>query len=95
MRLYLFPPQSARPTPNSKPQSITGRDSYIIAEALYRYIATERAKPDREQSWSNLQDAIAIFNAAVGANNACFFADQYPGVTVSLIDEKAPRNHSE
>ena len=44
MRLYLFPSQSARPTPNSKPQSITGRDSYIIAEALYRYIATEQAK---------------------------------------------------
>jgi hypothetical protein len=95
MRLYLFPSQSARPTPNSKPQSITGRDSYIIAEALYRYIATEQAKPDCEQSWSNLLDAIAIFNATVGAMNACFFADQYSGVTVSLIDEKAPRNHSE
>lgn len=75
MPLYSFFSQSARPTPNSKPRSITGRDSYIIAEALYRYIATEQAKSDREQSWSNLQDAIAVFNAAVGAKNACFFAE--------------------
>jgi hypothetical protein len=49
MPLYSFFFQSARPTPNSKPYSITGRDSYIIAEALYRYIATEQAKSDREQ----------------------------------------------
>jgi hypothetical protein len=95
MPLYSFFSQSASPTANSKPHSITGRDGYIIAEALYRYIATEQAKSDREQSWSNLQDAMAIFNAAFGAKNACFFADQYPDVTVSLIDEKAPRNHSE
>jgi hypothetical protein len=92
MPLYNFFFLSARPAPNSKPHSITGRDSYIIAEALYRCIATEQAKSDREQSWSNLQGAIAIFNAVVDAKNACFFADQYPSVTVSLIDEKAPQS---
>ena len=89
MRLYLLPSQSARPTPNSKPRSITGRDSYIIAEALYRYIATEQAKPDREQSWSNLQDAIAIFNAPSAQRMLA------SSPTNILIDEKAPRNHSE
>jgi hypothetical protein len=78
--------------PKRKARSITGRDNYIIAESLYRYIATEQAKPDRECSWSNLQDARAIFNACVGKNNAGFFADHYPGLTISLVDEKAPRN---
>ena len=37
--------------PKRKARSITGRDNYIIAESLYRYIATEQAKPDRECSF--------------------------------------------
>ena len=52
-------PSKSRPRSRRKPRSITGRDEYIVAEALFRY------------------------------------ADCYPGVTVNLIDEKAPRNYSE
>ena len=78
--------------PKRKARSITGRDNYIIAESLYRYIATEQAKPDQEFRGGNFQDARAIFNACVGENNASFFADHYPGLTISLVDEKAPRN---
>ena len=99
MLIYPFTAQSARPTPREpqlKPQSITGRDSYIVAQALFRYIATEQQKPDDECAWSDLQDTIAIFNAAVGAESAGFFANRYPaGVTISLVDEKAPRHYSE
>jgi hypothetical protein len=54
--------------------SVTGRDVYIIAEALIRCIATEQMKPAHLQSWSNLQDARAVFNAYCGARNAVFFA---------------------
>jgi hypothetical protein len=43
--------------------SVTGRDDYIIAQALIAFIAIEHAKPDHEQQWSNLQDAKAIFRA--------------------------------
>ncbi|MEY9413738.1 hypothetical protein ABIF69_000180 [Bradyrhizobium japonicum] len=102
MTIYSFPsgtatpeasPSKSRPQSQRKPRSITGRDEYIVAEALYRYIATEQAKPDHEQSWSNLQDCRCLFLALCG--NAAFFADHYPGVTISLVDEKAPRELSE
>jgi hypothetical protein len=79
-------------SPEHKARSITGRDHYIIAECIFCYIAYQQQLPARQQSWSNLQDARAIFNALVGPKNAPFFADDYPGVTVSLVDEKAPRN---
>ena len=70
MTIYSFPsgtatpeasPSKSRPQSRRKPRSITGRDEYIVAEALFRYIATEQAKPDHEQSWSNLQDCRCLF----------------------------------
>ena len=70
-------------TPN-----VTGRDAFIIAEALLRFIVTEQQKPRHLQQWSNLQDAIAIFNARVDAVTACGLALMYPDTKVSLIDEK-------
>jgi hypothetical protein len=85
MTTYRFPHSPV----NLASRGITGRDGYIVAECLYRYIATESAKPDHEQSWSNLQDARAIFNAFCGEQNAVFFANEYPAV--SLVDEKSPR----
>jgi hypothetical protein len=81
MLVYPFTAQAARPTPHEseqKPASITGRDSYIVAQALFRYIVTEQQKPDDECAWSDLQDTIAVFNAAVGVENAGFFAHRYP-----------------
>ena len=97
--IYPFEPKSTRPhqakTSPLGVYGITGRDSFILAESLIRYIATEQAKPDHEQSWSNLQDARAIFNAYIGRENVVFFGDQYPGLSIDLTDEKAPRNHSD
>ena len=104
MTIHSFPsgtatpessPSKSHPRSRRKHRNITGRDEYIVAEALFRYIATEQAKPDHEQSWSNLQDCRCLFLALCGKKNAAFFADHYPGVTISLVDEKAPRNHSE
>ncbi len=98
-KLYAFNITSRSSSPETRKvpigYDITGRDGYIIAESLIRFIATEQQKPSSLRSWSNLQDARAIFNACCGAGNLAFFADQYPGLTVSLVDEKAPRNHSE
>lgn len=71
MLIYPFTAQSARPTPygsQRKPRGITGRDRYVLAEPLYH--ATEQQKPDDEFAWSDLQDTIAVFNAAVGVENA-------------------------
>jgi hypothetical protein len=96
MTIYPFASETTRPRKApDRPHGVTGRDSYIIAEALYCFIAYQQQLPDRKQSWSNLQDARAIFNACCGKGNAVFFADHYPGVTVSLVDEKAPRDYSE
>jgi hypothetical protein len=95
MTIYPFTSQTTRPRKTPDQRGVTGRDSYIIAECLIRYIMTEQAKPVRTRSWSNLQDVKAIFNAYCGAKNAVFFEDHYPGQTIDLIDEKAPRNHSD
>ena len=73
---------------------VTGRDSYIVAQSLYRFIVTESQKPDNECAWSDLQDTIAVFNAAVGVENAGFFAHRYPA-GVTTVDEKATRHYSE
>ena len=75
MLIYPFVSRSSRPStaPHGSPRmprSITGRDSYIVAQALFRYIVTEQQKPDDECAWSDLQDTIAVFNAAVGVENA-------------------------
>ena len=96
MTIYRFGSETTRPRKApDRPQGVTGRDGYIIAQALFCFIATEQAKPDHEQEWSNLQDAKAIFNACCGAENAVFFADRFPGQTIDLTDEKAPRDYSD
>ena len=72
---------------------MTGRDGYIVAQALLRFIATEQVKPKHHRQWSNEQDAIAIFNANF-AGLVDYFSDEYQdsGLPLpSLIDEKAPR----
>ncbi len=99
MLMYPFGSRSSRPStaPHESPhqrRSITGRDSYIVAQALFRYIVTEQQKPDDECAWSDLQDTIAVFNAAVGVENAGFFAHRYPA-GVTTVDEKATRHYSE
>ena len=93
-----FPSQSTRPSgsePPRKPRNITGRDGFIIGQALFHFIATEQQKPDYEQRWSDLQDTIAVLLAFAGEKGAARFAYNYPGMVVSLTDEKAPRDYCE
>jgi hypothetical protein len=42
---------------------VTGRDSYIIAQALYEFIRLEQSKPIAERRGSDEQDAKAILHA--------------------------------
>jgi hypothetical protein len=42
---------------------ITGRDDYIIAQALYEFIRLEQSKPLAERRGSDEQDAKAILHA--------------------------------
>ena len=86
-----FPSQSTRPSgsePPRKPRNITGRDGFIIGQALFHFIATEQQKPDHEQRWSDLQDTIAVLLAFAGEKGAARFAHSYPDMVVSLTDEK-------
>jgi hypothetical protein len=86
MSIYSFKPRSPRTPPVRN--SVTGRDGFIIAQALYRFIGTEQEKPEREQQWSNLQDARAIFNHYF-PDMEDLWAHEYIGRMPSLIDEKA------
>lgn len=70
--------------------NVTGRDGYIIAQALVRFVATEALKPHKNQQWSNLNDARAILNARC-PKAAWIFCDEYDH-PVGLVDEKAPRH---
>jgi hypothetical protein len=42
---------------------VTGRDSYIIAQALYEFIRLEQSKPLAERCGSDERDAKAILHA--------------------------------
>ena len=42
---------------------VTGRDSYVIAQALYEFIQLEQSKPIAERRGSDEQDAKAILHA--------------------------------
>lgn len=42
---------------------LTGRDGYIIAQALYEFIRLEQSKPLAERRGSDEQDAKAILHA--------------------------------
>ena len=42
---------------------VTGRDDYIIAQALYEFIRLEQSKPLAERRGSDEQDAKAILHA--------------------------------
>jgi hypothetical protein len=52
--ILSFPKDHKAQRPRMTPDGVTRRDSYIVAQALYRFIATEQVKPDRQQQWSNL-----------------------------------------
>jgi hypothetical protein len=40
--------------------SITGRDSYIVAQALYWFIRAQQSLPEEQFEWSNTEDAKLI-----------------------------------
>ena len=42
---------------------LTGRDGYIIAQALYEFLRLEQSKPLAERRGSDEQDAKAILHA--------------------------------
>jgi hypothetical protein len=42
---------------------VTGRDSYVIAQALYEFIRLEQSKPIAERRGSDERDAKAIVHA--------------------------------
>jgi hypothetical protein len=48
-----------------EPKSITGRDGYIVAQALAYAILVIEALPNHSQEYSNCQDMKAIFEARV------------------------------
>jgi hypothetical protein len=45
------------------PKSVTQREAYIIAQALYEFIRLEQSKPRDLRRWSDEQHAIAILHA--------------------------------
>jgi hypothetical protein len=71
--------------------SITGRDGYIVAQALYEFIKVQEFKTLKEgREWSNEQDAKAILLGRFGDLYKVFVEqDQRRGVTpADLVDEK-------
>jgi hypothetical protein len=67
MSLTSFPEKSTHVTNRGfvEPESITGRDGYIVALALAYAILAIEALPDRWQERSNCSDMKAIFAARV------------------------------
>jgi len=58
----------------SQAQDITGRDGYIIAQALYWFIREQQNLPDGQFEWSNTEDAkLLLLTRFRGADQ--FFAE--------------------
>ncbi|HEY6020620.1 MAG TPA: hypothetical protein VIY48_12235 [Candidatus Paceibacterota bacterium] len=74
-------------------KSITGRDGYIVAQALYQACKYQQRLKDEKSplyEWSNHQDMKAILNEAYGPMSGVFVAqDKYVGrEPADLRDEK-------
>jgi hypothetical protein len=64
-------------------ENITGRDGFIIGQALYGFIKQQRqfeATELKRYEWSNCQDAIAIL-AATGMAEYFQMLDELDGIT--------------
>jgi hypothetical protein len=48
---------------------VTGRDAYVIAQALYEFIRLEQSKPTAERRGSDERDAKAIRQRLAGAKH--------------------------
>ena len=66
--------------------SITGRDDYIISQALIYAIARIQSLPDKKQEWSNMCDMCAIARAGDARGMGLLAAGVYAhtGVLVDL-----------
>lgn len=76
-----------------KPTGVTGRDGYIIAQALYQaciYQESLKAAGDRAYEWSNHQDMKAILGERFPGWGELFaMTDREKGVEPpDLMDEK-------
>lgn len=80
--------------------SITGRDGYIMAQALYmacKYQQMLKDNGDTSYEWSNHQDMKSILNRMYGGVVGVFVAqDRYRGVEpANLNDEKREKEDVE
>jgi hypothetical protein len=79
--VYRADARAASPAPY-RPGGVSGRDGYIIGEALVGFIMREQMKPPAEQTWSDLHDARSIYREYFGAMT----------VTLSADDERRPHH---
>jgi hypothetical protein len=60
--------------------SLTGRDGYIVAQALYWFIRTQQALPKKQFEWSNTEDAkFILLNLFPGWAEHFVGIDEYLG----------------
>jgi hypothetical protein len=60
--------------------NVTGRDSYIIAQALYWFVREQQKLPDEQFEWSNTEDAkLLLLTRFPGAEQFFVEADQSAG----------------
>ncbi|HZZ63764.1 MAG TPA: hypothetical protein VFE63_21810 [Roseiarcus sp.] len=71
--------KEAAPTKAAKDKatSITGRDGYIVPQALIYAIAHIQSLPSKEQEWSNMADMCAIARAHDASTMGAHAADVY------------------
>jgi hypothetical protein len=56
----------------SQPPSVTGRDSYIVAQALYWFVREQQKLPEEQFEWSNVEDAKLILLTLWPSFGQCF-----------------------
>lgn len=72
-----------------KPTSITGRDGYIVNQALLYAIAHIQSLPPEKQEWSNMRDMCAIVRAhgSFFTLNQSWSVEHHTGIIPNLWPE--------
>jgi hypothetical protein len=76
--------------------SITGRDSYIVAQALYWFIRAQQSLPEEQFEWSNTEDAKLLLltlwpgSVKIFADSDQFWGRTPPTLKLEKYDEMMP-----
>jgi hypothetical protein len=67
-------------------ESLTGRDGYIVGQALYWFIRTQQALPENQFEWSTEDAKLILLTLFPGAAKSFELGDHHAGRQPARLD---------